>query len=152
MILLVHMLFGAAIGSAVANIPLAIILAFLGHYFLDLFPHVEYDIQIKNKKQWREKLISVFKIAADFFSGLLLIFLFSKNYSTIYVCAFFAMLPDGFTVLNNHLSNKIFKNHNQFHTGLIHFLKNKKISNFWRILSQVMVVIVSIVILKIYSI
>ena len=51
MILLVHLLFGAAVGSSVKNLPIAIILAFLGHYFLDLFPHIEYPIENIRKKQ-----------------------------------------------------------------------------------------------------
>ncbi len=153
MILLVHILFGAAIGSIIINTPLAIFLAFLSHYFLDLFPHIEYNIEISNKKQWGEKLWSITKIAIDFFSGLLLIFLLSKNNSTIYICAFFSIIPDGLTVLSNYFPNKFLMFHYKLHTKVIHFLKYKKISPgradiFGRILSQILILILSIIILK----
>ena len=146
MILLVHLLFGAAIGSAVKNVPLAIILAFLGHYFLDLFPHIEYPTKINSKKQ---RQLVYLKIFLDFLAGLLLIFLFSKNQPIVYICAFFAILPDGLTIINNHFPNKILGFHAGLHLEKIHFLKNKKISTFWRIASQVAFVIISIFLLKI---
>ncbi|MCX6720795.1 MAG: hypothetical protein NTW11_03245 [Candidatus Staskawiczbacteria bacterium] len=158
MILLVHILFGVAVGSLVNNIPLAIVFAFLSHYFLDLFPHIEYNIEIRNKKQWpssakamagrQGKLWSITKIAIDFLTGVLFIFLFSKNQPINYICAFFAILPDGITVLTNHFPSKFLKPHNKFHQEKIHFLKYKKISNFWRILSQVLAVVISILLLK----
>lgn len=148
MILLAHLLFGAAIGSAIKNMPAAIILATLSHYFLDFLPHVEYNIEIENGRQRREKLISVLKIALDFSLGILLIFIFSKNQPIIYLCALFAILPDGLTVLNNHMLNKILASHNILHTKKIHFLKDKKISKFWRILTQVTIIVASILLLK----
>ena len=149
MILLVHLLFGAAIGSVVKNIPLAIILAFLGHYLLDLIPHVEYNIEGITEKQWRKKIPVFTKIAADLLSGILLIFLFSKNQPILYICAFFAILPDGFTVLNTLLPNKMLESHNRLHTQKIHFLKDKKISKFWRITGQIIVVIASLTLFRI---
>jgi hypothetical protein len=146
MILLIHLLFGAAIGSTVKNIPLAIILAFLSHYFLDFLPHTEYPIENIEEKQWRKLLPNILKIALDFCLGFLFILIFSKNQPIIYVCAFFAILPDSFIVLNHFMSNKILEIHDKFHQQ-IHFLKYKKISKFWRIVSQVMVVIISIALL-----
>ncbi len=154
MILLVHLLFGAAVGSAVNNIPLAIILAFLSHYFLDLFPHIEYGIENIEKKQWHKILPDVLKIFLDFCLGILLIWIFSdpstcSGWGIIYICAFMAILPDGFTVLNHLVPNKILEIHNKIHHQIIHFLKGKKISKFWRIVNQVIVVAISIIILRI---
>jgi hypothetical protein len=149
MILLVHLLFGAAIGSVVKNIPVAIILAFLGHYLLDLIPHIEYNIEGIAEKQWRKKIPVFIKITLDLLSGILLIFLFSKNQPILYVCAFFAILPDGFTVLNILLPNGILESHNKLHTQKVHFLKDKKISKFWRITGQIIVVMVSLVLFQI---
>lgn len=148
MILLVHLLFGAAIGSVVENIPLAIIMAFLSHYFLDLFPHIEYDIENIKEKQWRKKIIAIFKIFLDFCLGLLIILIFSNKQPILYFCAFFAILPDGFTILNQLISNKILKFHNKIHGEKVHFLKYKKISNIWRILSQIIATVVSIILLR----
>ncbi len=147
MILLVHMLFGAAIGSLIKNVYLAIILAFLSHYFLDLFPHVEYLIKNKGEKPLHDVLPDIFKVFLDFCIGLLIISLFSLNQPIIYIYAFFAVIPDTLTVLNYFLPSKILNIHDKLHTK-IHFLKNKKISNFWRILSQIMAVIISIILLK----
>lgn len=141
MILLVHMIFGAAIGFAVKNAPLAIILAFLSHYFLDFFPHAEYDISGK-------KMTVVLKVAADFSLGILLIFILSGIQPIIYICAFFAILPDGLTVLNYIMPNKILSAHYKLHQK-IHFFKDKKISRFWRTASQVIAVVVSVALFRI---
>ena len=146
MILLVHMLFGAAIGNLAQNIPLAIILAFLSHYFLDVFPHIEYDIEIMSKKQWQDKLASILKITLDLFAGLALISIFSNNHFIIYVCTFFSILPDGFTVLNNHFTNKLLRANYILHQK-IHFLKNKQFSVFWRIASQITFVLISLLLI-----
>ena len=150
MTLLVHLLFGAAIGSAVNNIPLAIILAFLSHYFLDIIPHIEYPMENIEKKQWRKILPDALKIILDFCLGILFISIFSNSFGQqiIYICTLLAILPDGLTLLNHFAPNIILDVHDKFHKK-IHFLENKKISAFWRINSQVLVVIVSILLLKI---
>jgi hypothetical protein len=154
MILLVHLLFGAAIGSVIKNIPLAVALAFLSHYLLDLLPHIEYGedsfayIENKGKKQLHKMLPDILKIIFDLSSGILLIWIFSREQPAIYICAFFALLPDGFTVLNYIMPNKFLELNYKLHQK-IHFLKHKKISVFWRIVTQVAVVIISIILLRI---
>lgn len=148
MILLVHLLLGAAIGSSIKNVPLAIILAFLSHYLLDFIPHAEYSIAEAKKNEWRKMLLNVLKISIDFCLGILLILIFSKNQPIIYICAFFAVIPDGLTVINSFMPNKFTEAHDKLHTKRIHFLKYKKISRFWRIASQAMVVLISIILLK----
>ena len=149
MILLVHMLFGAWIGQKISNLFLAVILAFLSHYFLDLLPHIEYPIENIEKKQWSKAAPDILRVILDFLLGILLITLFSNNHPIIYICALFAILPDGFTILSYFFPNKILEIHNKFHHQKIHFLKDKKISKFWRITSQVTVVIVSIIMFKV---
>ena len=160
MILLAHLIFGALIGQTIANPILAIILAFFGHYFLDLFPHVEYSIDKIRGQMWKKALPEILKIFLDFSFGILLVSMFSANLPIIYVCAFFAILPDGFTVLSNRFPNIVLKLHNKFHFEKIHWFKQtqpsheasarqEKISLFWRIFSQVFVVIISIILLKI---
>ena len=148
MILLAHMLFGAAIGHIVKSMPMAIILAFSSHYFLDLFPHVEYNIENIQKKQWKRAFPQFLAVLLDFLTGILLISLLSDNRAIIYICAFLAVAPDGFSFLESIIKTGLLKRHNQFHKDKIHFLKNKKISNFWRITSQVLAVIISVIILK----
>ena len=149
MILLVHLIFGALIGQLISNPLLAITLAFLGHYFLDFLPHIEYNINRIKGEQWKKAVPEMTKIFIDFSLGILLIFLFSQNSLIIYVCAFFAILPDGLSVLNNHFPGKVLNLHRKFHLEKIHFLKDKKISVFWRIFTQLFVVATSIILLKV---
>lgn len=149
MILLVHLLFGAAIGSLVKNVPLAITLAFLGHYLLDLIPHIDYPIKNSGENQWYKIILTSMKLSADLGTGILLIFLFSKNQPMIYLCGFIALIPDGLTALNYFFPTKTLGIHYNFHTKKLHFLKDKKISNVWRVVSQIFVVVISICLLKI---
>ena len=77
MILFAHMLFGAATGSIIKNSALAVVLAFFGHYFLDLFPHVDYSVDNLKNKDWKKSLPDISKLSLDIFSAFLIIFLFS---------------------------------------------------------------------------
>jgi len=152
MILLVHMLLGAIIASKISA-PLCFVLAFLSHYFLDFFPHIEYPIENLKKNHWHKSMPDILRVSSDFCLGLLLISIFYNSMATsgeliILAGAFFAILPDGFTILNSALPNKILKIHDDFHRKKIHFLKDKKIPRFWRIVSQLAVIAISIAILK----
>ena len=149
MILLAHLLLGALIGSKVSNIFLAIILALLSHYLLDLFPHIEYPIENIEKKQWRKALPDILRVLLDFSISILLISLLSKNTLLVYICAFFAILPDGLSLLESTTNNNLLKKHGMFHHEKIHILKHKKFSIFWRILSQVLAVTICIFLFRV---
>ena len=148
MILTPHLLLGVAIASKIEYAPLAIILAFLSHYLLDLIPHIEYSIDNIEKNQWQKSLPDILRVFLDFSFGILLILIFSNNQPIVFVCAFFAILPDGLSLLNYSFSNKILKIYSNIHQGKIHFLKHKKISISWRILSQLLVIFISIILLR----
>jgi hypothetical protein len=148
MILTPHMLLGAAIASKIGYAPLAIILAFLSHYLLDIVPHIEYPIKNIQNKWWAKSLPDFLRVALDFSAGILIIYFFSGWQIIIFAGALFSVLPDAFNLLNYVFPNNFLKNHSNFHEK-IHFLKNKKISVFWRIASQVLVAVVSVAILKI---
>ncbi len=149
MILLAHMLFGAAIGASVHNPYLAIVGAFLGHYFLDLFPHIEYSIDNIRVKNWKKSVPDIVKVFLDFCLGVVIIFIFSKNTPIIYVSGFVAIIPDGLTVLSSLFPNKIMAAHDKIHTEKIHYLtKQKKFPLFWRIATQVVTVIICIMLLR----
>ena len=148
MILTPHLLLGAAIASKIEYAPAALLMAFLSHYFLDLIPHIEYSIKNISEKQWQKSLPDILRVFLDFSFGMLLILIFSKNQPIIYICAFIALIPDSLTIINSIFPNRILKIHNNIHRGKIHFLKHKKISTFWRILSQLLVIIASIFLLK----
>ena len=147
MILLVHLLLGAAIGSSTNNIPLALILAFLSHYFLDFFPHIEYPIENITKKQWRLAAPQITMVFLDFLLGILLIMFYSNNRLIVYVCAMLAIAPDGLTVLNYITPGKISKINDLVHQK-IHYFKNKKIPISWRFLFQAIAALASILLLK----
>jgi hypothetical protein len=164
MILLVHMLFGVAIASLVKNPYLAILLAFLSHYFLDFFPHVEYPINnlknLKNllslKKRDRAFLVMNTKkilpeflsVVFDFLLGLFFVFILTNKSLIIFLCAIVSIVPDGLSVVSVFFPNKILKMHDTFHRKKAHFLKHMPISNFWRILSQILTGVISIIILR----
>lgn len=148
MILLVHMLFGATIGTIFKNPFLAIIAAFLSHFLLDIFPHIEYSAKNVEAKQWKKTFPDFSKIFLDILFGFLIIFFFSTGQQIIYVCAFFAILPDFLSAIASLCPQKICKIYNEFHWKTIHFLHYKKISNFWRLSSQILVVIISIFLLQ----
>jgi hypothetical protein len=147
------MLLGALIGQKILNPFLAITLAILSHYFLDFFPHIEYSIKNIAEKNWKNANKDVLKALFDFFSGILLIFIFANpqtgNQNLIYTCAFFAILPDALSIINLNFENTFLKSHSDFHQRKIHFLKNKKFSNFWRIFSQAVVVLICLILFKI---
>lgn len=149
MILLPHLLLGALIGQKVLNPYLAIILALLSHYFLDLLPHIEYPIENIVKKQWRRAAPDILKVILDILAGILLISIFSANQPIIYICAFFAILPDGLSILNLIVENKILNKHSELHQNKIHFLKQAKIPSFWRFATQIATAIISVILLKI---
>lgn len=157
MILLVHMIFGVAIGSLFHNPAIAVVAAFFSHYFLDLFPHVEYlegaeklTQKIKREK-WQNNFYDILKVIADFCAGLFLVFYFSANNLPIYFYyAIIAVIPDGLTVMNSLFPNKFLEIHYKIHGEKIQYLtKQKKFPLMWRILTQSIAIIVSIIFLKI---
>lgn len=126
MILLVHMLLGALIGQKIASPVLALILAFLSHYFLDFFPHVEYSIDNIRSKNWKKSLFDFSKALLDVLAGVAVISALSSNSLIIYACAFFAILPDGLTLLGSIFKNRLFDAHGDFHQKKSTFFKTQK--------------------------
>lgn len=141
---MVHMIFGALIASKIQNPFWAVILAFLSHYFLDFIPHNEYPIENMRKGLRKESLPDILRITLDFLSGILLISIFTNMAPVILTAVFFSILPDGFTVLSSVFPNKFLKLHDNLHRKKIHFLKKKKIFAFWKIFSQVSIIIISV--------
>lgn len=147
MILTAHLLTGAALASKIHCAPLALSLAFLSHYFLDLIPHQEYSIENIREKRWKKSQLDFLKVFLDISFGTFFILLLAKNNPLIFTAAFLAILPDGFTLLSLVFPNKMLRIHDNFHQK-IHFLEYKKIPVFWRIFSQVLVVSLAIFFLR----
>ncbi|MBL7150071.1 MAG: hypothetical protein ISS84_00345 [Candidatus Pacebacteria bacterium] len=147
-----HLLIGAAIVSKIKFLPLAFSLAFLSHYFLDFIPHVDYSAKniYENiyEKKWKKFFPDFLKIILDISLTFFLILIFSKNQPIIFVGAFLAILGDGLNFLNFVFpNNRILEIHYNLHQR-IHFYENKKISFFWRIFSQIVIVLIAIFFLR----
>lgn len=158
MILLVHMLFGAAVGTLFKNPLTATGAAFISHYCLDLLPHRDYPIKNITEKNWGKALPDFMKVIADFALGIIIIFLVSKGRFIIYASGLAALIPDGLTLANCLIPNAILGWHHRIHMK-IQFLTNppegkplhhrgQKISTFWRIAAQVLIVAVSVIVLR----
>jgi hypothetical protein len=144
------MIFGVAVASLVKSPYLAIVLALLSHYFLDLFPHIEYPIDnLKNiRRNFKKALLELFYLFIDAILGVLFIFIFTNKSLIFFICAIVSIVPDFLTVLSAVLPNKLLKVHDVFHRKYIHFLREKKIPTFYRISTQILIVIISFMILK----
>lgn len=148
MFLFVHILFGAAIGSVIENVYLAVILALISHYLLDIVPHIDYPIKTDDRKKKRKVVYGGLKLATDLGLGVLSVIIFSNNQPAVYICSFAGMFPDLLTAFKYLTpSNKILEMHYNFHSIKMHFLKNSKVSRFWRIIMQAIVIIISVAIL-----
>lgn len=153
MILFIHMFIGAVIATKIGFLPLVLVLAFLSHYFLDFLPHNEYSVKNIKERRWEKSTLDFSKLGLDSIIGLILILFIQDlteiNYLVLFVAAFFAILPDVLSVLTYWLfpNNKTLKYHSVFHLNYIHYFKKKKISIFWRIISQILIIFLGFAIL-----
>lgn len=152
MLLICHLLVGAAVAVKIQTAPLALILAFLSHYLLDFVPHWEYSIDNILESRWRKTKYEFLKVALDFCLGLLLVFIFAKGQPIIFASAFLAVLPDGLTLVGLILPNKLLNLHDAFHRKIVHYFKKEqfrknKILVFLGMLSQILISILAILLL-----
>ena len=154
MILLVHMLLGAAVGSLVENVYLGMLLALLSHYLADALPHIEYlrstekSVEKLKTKNLKKFLPDSIKTAVDFSLGIMAIFFFSSQQSILYIYGLLAVVPDSLTIVTLLFPNKLLRMHHIIHTKYVHYLtKQKKFPIFWRIATQIVVAILSMAIL-----
>lgn len=145
MILTPHLIIGAVIAAKISYWPLAIVLAFLSHYFLDFLPHAEYLIKNIKAKRWKKSGPDFLKLMLDLIIGSIFVILIhqitGKNYLILFTAALSAILPDILTVLSWMFTNNIIlKKHFNLHQK-IHFPRNKKLPCCWGILTQIAVII-----------
>src|SRR3989344_5721284 len=73
---------------------------------------------------------------------------FLSHYLLVYICALFTILPDKLKLIHS-LSQKILNWHHKIHAETIHYLtKQKNFPVFWKIFTQVITVIISIILLQ----
>ncbi len=146
------MLAGAAVASRISNPFLALPLALLSHYFLDMIPHDDYSIANIKEKRWNKSFFDFSRVFFDIFIGISLISLFSNYNPIIYFAAFLGIVPDGVTLFNIIFpENKLTTWHQKLHT-VVNTVgdrkENKKIPVFWGILSQIIIASISIIFLR----
>jgi len=153
MIFVFHVFAGVIIASKVTFLPFAILLALLSHYLLDFLPHKEYSVKNIVKKDWKNSELDFWKVAID--SGLSFVVIAvihsiaNISYFNLMIVAFFAILPDILNASSWLLPNsKILQYHSDFHR-MVHFPKDKKISDFWRFSSHIVIVIFFVALLTI---
>ena len=145
MILTAHLLTGAVLATRIKFLPLSLLFAFLSHYVLDFLPHQEYSIKNIFEKRWRKSFFDFFKVALDISFGVLIILILSKNQPLALIGGFFAILADGLTLLFLIFpKDKFLERHYNLHQNRIHFVEKKKVSQFWGILSQVIIIFIAI--------
>jgi hypothetical protein len=138
-----HILVGAAIAEKTQNPFLGLFFAFLSHYFIDFIPHEEYSVN-GAEKIWKTPLKEILKVAADLSLGFLIVFMLSKNTILALAGGFFAIIPDMLTFLFYIFpKNKLLNIHYDIHVNKIHIFKTK-IPFFWRIFTQIAVIVISV--------
>ncbi len=154
MILIPHILVGAAIASKIPNI-WGLILAFLSHFVLDAIPHFEYKIKGIQRLKKNRFLRDVLKVELDFCLGVMIFTFVAVDLSPIRVIygllgVAAAVLPDGLMFFYYISGKRWFKNLGEFHY-FIHTKgqksKTKRKPSFLKILTQVLAAIVAIIIL-----
>ncbi len=137
MILSVHVLAGAAVAAKIQNPILGIFLAFLSHYFLDIFPHTEYSIKNIQKGSWKKSVPDFYKVFLDALSGIVLVYLTAGPNFLILTGALVAMIPDGITLLHILFPRiKLLKAHQSLHGWLNGIGQKRKAPAFWGIFNQ----------------
>ena len=129
MILLIHILFGAVIIKLVKPFWLALILALLSHYFLDMFPHWEYGIENINQRN-KKSFYDYLKVFSDLAVGFIIVALSPRSNWQLAAGGFIAILPDGLTFINIICQNRVLPFLQRFHQN-IHFQKEVRL--FFRI-------------------
>lgn len=145
MILTPHLLAGATLVTLIDNLPLALLLAFFSHYILDIIPHWDYLTPNIKAKNWWHALPEFLAISFDFFSGIILILLLAENWRLALVGALFATLSDILTFLTILFPEiNLLEKHNSLHGEICHWFRSKKISVFWKIASQIGLILLAI--------
>ena len=149
MLLTPHILAGAAIITKVQNPVLGLFLVLLSHYFLDCLPHQkEYTIRNIVERRWGKSLPDFLKVFSEIIFCFWVIFFITDRNPVILLSIVFAVIPDSFTLLH-HLfpSNKMLQGHQKIHCAINNFFQNEKISPFWGVASQVLVVFIALFLL-----
>lgn len=152
MILSIHAITGAVLGSNSNSMGQAIFLGIVSHYFLDSIPHVEYKIENILRGDMKMAIKEFSKIFIDLLVSFIVIsyLILNNNFdqpALILIGAFFALFPDGLVFLDLCIKNKekniftrFLNTHSIFHKKIHSVISNKIIT----VPSQIIVVLVLI--------
>jgi hypothetical protein len=166
MILITHILVGAAIGILIPNYWPVFIIAFASHFLLDAIPHWEYKIQLLRDRAEKRKgvlniinvirgggaLVILGKMALDFSLGLSLVALSTRSSSVQNHAIFGALsatLPDAFLGLYWITKTPLLEKLARFHR-FVHPKNNKKIPTLWGVSTQIVIGAIAIVLILHY--
>ncbi|PJE57722.1 MAG: hypothetical protein COU82_00430 [Candidatus Portnoybacteria bacterium CG10_big_fil_rev_8_21_14_0_10_38_18] len=161
MILIPHILVGAAIGAKTHNLGLIVILGLLSHFIMDKIPHWDYiNSGIKDfrkSKNFKALFRDLFKIAVDGMIGLLIVFLIIwqihqlTDLLFIMLAIFVSVLPDILLGLVHLFAPRNFaEKYVKFHFRFLHFAKDKEKEGkitFFNISTEILVIVIAIIIL-----
>lgn len=149
MILFVHMLFGSAVAKLIHISFWAVLLAYFSHYCLDFFPHIEYPVKNIKNKIFRKSAPDISFVALDFTAGISMVYFLSKGDALLICAALASIIPDFLSLLNGVFKNSFLQAHSRLHQGKLHYFSHKeKIPVFWRFLTQITAVAVSLLMLS----
>jgi hypothetical protein len=143
MILAVHLVLGGAIALAVKPVSLGLVLAFLSHFILDALPHWQYSVKNIKSKNWKNSFPDFVKVFLDAGFGVAVLCLFSKEIKLALSGAFLGILPDGFTFLSLVLpNNPLLSAFRKFHEKINSF-QERKSSSWIKIISELLVFVLT---------
>lgn len=148
MILTPHFFAGVAIASAVPELGPAMMIAVTSHFILDSIPHTDL-VFAKKYLKWANIEPKLFDIALGI---ILFLFFVSPVYRGYYfLIGLIALLPD-FVEIPEILWPKLYRVSliRKFHHWHVEVLqsRNEKVSLFWALLPQILVVVLAIYIIK----
>jgi len=140
MVITPHLIAGAAIGAHSPNVWAAFCFGLMSHYLFDSLPHWDYLDNLKINKA--SHLIKIF---IDFIIAITIVLYLAWPLNLIIIFAIFgALLPDFMEFLHQSLKIKLFCPLSLFHKKIHYY---KRVSFFKGSISQVIIVVISIIIL-----
>ncbi len=152
MILTPHILAGAAIGSKTnkpRQIFILILLVLLSHYFLDAFPHYEYNVTALMNGLNLDFIVAALKVFIDFAAGTLFVIFFCRqrqNFYYILAGGLISLLPDAILFLSWQ-TNLPFLNYLAALNHEFHYSKNIPAPFFAGLITQITTLIIAVFIL-----
>lgn len=148
MLLVAHILAGAAIGYKVHNYWLVFILSFISHFIMDAIPHREYDVESLKNGLNRKSFGDFLQVLTDLIigTGLVLWLTWDSSFITyVMIGMLAAVVPDLLTFFYWQTKTPYLKALTDFHRYTIHPKNNKNTPLIWGISSQIIVAVLAFI-------